>query len=62
MARPKRPLPPEIGKMSDRLVALAEAKRGHHTTTAAIKQLRYRNGIGPGAAKGWPKSERNDDR
>jgi hypothetical protein len=55
MPRPKRPLPPEIGKIPDRLVALAEADRGYHTSADAIRKLRERRGIKTEIPKGRPR-------
>lgn len=58
MPRPKRPLPPEIGILTDREVALAEAERGYYTTPGAIQKLRERRGIPPACPPGWP-NQRN---
>ena len=51
--RPRRPLPPEIGLLSDGDVARLEAARGHHTTAAAIRELRYSNGIPAAVSPGF---------
>jgi len=58
MGRPRRPLPPEIGKLPDGDVARLEAERGHHTTAGAIRELRYSNGIPAAVPKGFEGARR----